>query len=78
MDEARAVVRRLGRIEALERGRAPAGALLAEVRALLVEAEAWVRAEPSGTEPAEDALERCRDALTAHERAPAGVGAAAR
>jgi hypothetical protein len=70
MDEARAVVRRLGRIEALERGRAPAGALLAEVQALLVEAEAWVRAEPGGTEPAEDALARCRDALTAREPAP--------
>jgi len=78
MDEARAVVRRLERIEALERGRARVGVLLAEVQALLVEAEEWVRAEPGGTEPAEDALERCRDALTARERAPAGVGEAAR
>ena len=62
MDEARAVLARLERIEALERARAPAGALLAEVRALLVEAEAWVRVEPQGTEQAEDALERCRKA----------------
>jgi len=75
MDEARAVVRRLRRIEALERGRAPAGSLLAEVRELLVEAEAWVRAEPSGTEPAEEALERCREALRAGGRAPAGAAA---
>jgi hypothetical protein len=60
MDEARAVLARLDRIEALEREDAPVGVLLAEVRALLAEAEAWVRAEPAGTERAEDALERCR------------------
>ncbi|HXZ57871.1 MAG TPA: hypothetical protein VEG40_09830 [Gaiellaceae bacterium] len=77
MDEARAVVRRLRRIEALDRGQAPAGSLLAEVRELLAEAEAWVRAEPGGTEPAEEVLERCRDALAAGGRATAGVGAAA-
>jgi len=77
MDEARAVVRRLRRIEALDRGQASAGSLLAEVRELLAEAEAWVRAEPGGTEPAEEALERCRDALAAGDRATAGVGAAA-
>jgi hypothetical protein len=41
--------------------------MLAEVRALLTEAEAWVRAEGGGTEEAEDALERCRMAL---ERRP--------
>jgi hypothetical protein len=77
MDEARAVVRRLRRIEALDRGRAPAGSLLAEVRELLAEAEAWVRAEPGGTELAEEALERCRGALAAGSRATAGAGAAA-
>ena len=75
MDEARAVVRRLRRIEALDRERAPARSLLAEVRELLTEAEAWVRAEPGGTEPAEEALERCRDALRADGRARAGVAA---
>ncbi len=68
-------MRRLRRIEALDRERAPAGALLAEVRELLVEAEAWVRAEPGDTEPAEEALERCRDALRAGGRAPAGAAA---
>ena len=61
MDEARAVLARLDRIEELERERAPAATLLAEVRSLLVEAEAWVRAEPVGTEGARDALERCRE-----------------
>jgi hypothetical protein len=75
MDEARAVMRRLRRIEALDRDRAPAGSLLEEVRALLVEAEAWVRAEPVGTAPAEDALERCREAVTAGRRAPVGAAA---
>jgi hypothetical protein len=63
MDEARAVLARLERIEALERGGAPAQVLLGEVRGLLHAAEAWVRAEPAGTDLAESALERCRDAL---------------
>jgi hypothetical protein len=63
MDEARAVLARLERIEALERAGTPAGALLEEVRSLLDEAEAWVRAEPAGTGRAEGALERCREAL---------------
>jgi hypothetical protein len=63
MDEARAVLERLGRIEALEREGAPDRSLLAEVRALLVEAEAWLAVESSGAERAESALERCREAL---------------
>jgi hypothetical protein len=63
MDEARAVLERLGRIEALEREGASDRSLLAEVRALLVEADAWLVAESSGTERAESALERCREVL---------------
>ena len=63
MDEARAVLRRLSRIEALEREGAPARSLLAEVHALLAEAEAWAAAERGGAELAEVALERCRHAL---------------
>ena len=51
--------------------------LLDEVRGLLHDAEAWVRAEPTGTDLAETALERCRNALreaeTATERASAGL-----
>ncbi|MFL5968723.1 MAG: hypothetical protein ACJ74L_03930, partial [Gaiellaceae bacterium] len=43
--EARAVLTRLGRIESLERSGAGAARLLAEMRLLLAEAEAWVRAE---------------------------------
>ncbi|HET7759518.1 MAG TPA: hypothetical protein VFK62_06305 [Gaiellaceae bacterium] len=64
MDEARAVLERLRRIEALEREDAPARVLLAEVYVLLDEAEAWLAAEAPGTEFAEAALERCRAALT--------------
>ena len=43
MDEARAVLDRLGRIDALERAGAPAGELLDELRALVQEAELWAR-----------------------------------
>lgn len=65
MDEARAVMRRLGRIEALEREGAPPRSLLAEVHALLHEAEAWIASERGGTDGAEAALERCLEALEA-------------
>jgi hypothetical protein len=61
MDEARAVVDRLNRIEALEREGAHPKALLAELRELVREAEAWARVE--GDERAEQAVDRCREAL---------------
>ena len=67
MDEAVKVMERLARIESLERDGCPAGVLLGEVRALLHEAEAWVRAEPAGTERAADALDRSRSALAGGE-----------
>ena len=60
MDEARAVMHRLERIEALEREGAGPQHLLAEVRELLREGEAWLETEREGTELAADALERCR------------------
>ncbi len=47
MDEAARVIERLERIEGLRAGGAP-GALLAELRALVPEAEAWARAEGDG------------------------------
>jgi hypothetical protein len=62
MDEARTVLARLARIEALEREHAPAGALLDELRELVVEAEAWARAERPGTR-AEAAIGRCQRLL---------------
>ncbi len=63
MDEARAVLHRLERIETLEREGAPTRSLLAEVQALLAEAEVWVAAERDGTDLAEQALRRCRKAV---------------
>ena len=63
MDEARAVTERLNRIELLEREGAHAEALLAELRELVREAEAWVRKE--GDERAELAVERCKEAMAA-------------
>jgi hypothetical protein len=63
MEEADKVVARLRRIDALERERAHPALLLAELRELVREAEAWTRAERGGTERAEAALERCREAL---------------
>ncbi len=63
MDEARAVLERLRRIEVLEREGAPARTLLAEVHALLDEADAWLAAEGADAERAEATLERCRVAL---------------
>jgi hypothetical protein len=67
MDEARAVLARLERIEALERACSPAAVVLAEVRALLVEAEEWVRAEHGGTERAAAALATCANAVAARD-----------
>ena len=63
MDEARAVLARLDRIEALEREGAPPGVLLEELRGLVQEAEAWARLE--GDERAADSVGRCADALGA-------------
>jgi hypothetical protein len=61
MNEARAVIDRLDRIEALERDGAPAAALLAELRALVRDAEAWARLE--GDARAADAVARCETSL---------------
>ena len=67
MDEARTVIQRLERIEALQSEQAPAAVLLTEVRQLLREGEAWLAAERdgAGSRPAED------------ERAPGRVADAA-
>jgi hypothetical protein len=70
MDEARAVMERLERIEVLEREGAGPKQLLAEVRELLREGEAWLEREREGTDLAADALDRCR---TAHDAGVAPV-----
>ena len=61
MDEARAVLARLDRIEALECEGAPPGVLLEELRGLVQAAEAWARLEAD--ERATVAVERMADAL---------------
>jgi hypothetical protein len=61
MDEARAVIDRLERIEALEHEGAPPAALLEELRGLVRDAEAWARLE--GDARAAAAVERCDEAL---------------
>ena len=68
MEEARAVVARLERIEALEREGACAPLLLAELRELVREAAEW--AEQEGDQRAQEAAA----ALAAAERAPVTVG----
>jgi len=61
MDESRAVLDRLDRIEELDRRNAPPAELVEELRALLGEAESWSRRE-GGADGAR-AVERLRDAL---------------
>jgi len=51
MDEARKVLERLERIESLERTDGGRPALLAELRELVRESEAWVRAEAKLPQP---------------------------
>ena len=61
MDEARAVLARLDRIEELDREGAPPGVLLEELRGLVQAAEAWARLECD--ERAQSVVERCEAAL---------------
>jgi hypothetical protein len=64
MDEARQVLERLERIDALRRDGAPASDLLAEVRSLLAEGERWIAAEKlEGGGRARAALADCRAGL---------------
>jgi hypothetical protein len=69
VDEAAAVLARLGRIERLEREGADPRTLLDEIEALLEEAGAWLEAEGE-CERATIALDRCRQAV---EREEAGM-----
>jgi hypothetical protein len=80
VDEARRVIQRLERIETLQSARAPAADLLAEVKQLLREGEAWLAAEHDGaratgdggaareaTSEAESVLRGCRAVLVGRE-----------
>jgi hypothetical protein len=62
MEESRAVLERLERIEALDRAGAGTAELLRELRALLGEAEEWSRTE--GGDAAESAVAELRTALS--------------
>ena len=66
MDEARAVLARLDRIETLEREGAPPGVLLDELRGLVHDAEAWASVE--GGDRARNAIDKCSAALAAPVR----------
>jgi hypothetical protein len=61
MDESRAVLERLERIEALDRDGARPAQLLEELRALLFEAETWARRE--GGDAGTRAVAELRNAL---------------
>jgi hypothetical protein len=63
MEEARAVLERLERIEALDRHDGSPQELLRELRALVREAEAWARRERD--DEALAAVDGCRTALGA-------------
>ena len=63
MDEARVVLERIRRIDALQRERAGPNALLAEVEQLVVEAERWLGAEGDDDEAAAS-LDRVSGAVT--------------
>jgi hypothetical protein len=71
VDEARKVIRRLDRIEALKSAQAPADELLAEVRELLAEGEAWIAAER------DDAGEPGREAFASEDSSTTDGAAAA-
>jgi hypothetical protein len=74
MDEARRVLERLERIEALRGGGAPAAVLLGEVRALMSEGERWLASErPEGLDDARAALDRCRAGIGEGEEVVAGT-----
>ena len=57
------ILERLNRIERLEQDEAPADVLLSEVRALLAEAEEWVRSDGATNERAQAAVQGLREAL---------------
>ena len=69
MEEARRLLARLDRIEALKLAKAGPGVLLTELRALLREGEAWRAAEGEGPGSAADALAGIAERLSEHDLA---------
>ena len=73
MKEARAVIARLDRIEAMERARDPAVHLLNELESLIPEARRWLEQEGPDAVAARVALERCQLALKVRPGHPRGA-----
>ena len=71
VEKERAILERLERIDGLRRDDAPAQVLLDEVRALLADAEDWVRVE-AVPERATRAVERAQEALDSVLAVPRG------
>ena len=65
VDEGQRVLERLRRIDSLDRETTPPDRLLGELRALLGEAESWVRSEAAASASAHVAVDSFRDALEA-------------
>jgi hypothetical protein len=76
VEQERGILERLDRIDELRREDAPAEDLLAEVRFLLADAEAWVRSEPDVPERAAAAVEHAQAALAKGESSRGNVLAA--
>ena len=74
MKEARAVIARLDRIEAMERARDPAAHLLSELEILMPEAGRWLEQEGPDAIAARVALERCLLALDGSSRSSLNPG----
>jgi hypothetical protein len=68
VEQARTVITRLDRIEAMERASEPAELVLRELALLVAEAELWLESERSPGAAARVALERCLRALQAGAR----------
>jgi hypothetical protein len=69
MDEARRLLARLDRIDALGRNQVPAETLLVELRALVAEAEAWAEREGDESGEAGAAAAAVRSAVAWSARA---------
>lgn len=76
MEEARAVITRLDRIEAMALARAPAALVLSELELLEPEARRWLEREGPAAAAARVALERCLFVLeNASHLSGAAIGA---
>jgi hypothetical protein len=78
VEEARAVIARLDRIEAMERANEPASLLLRELELLVADTESWLECEGQPAVVAREALERCLRALERAPVEPCGIAGVAR